>query len=165
MSERIAIISLEDEPEVRQAILRDLEPFTGSFRIEGAEDADDARELIASIAEEGDRVGLILCDHRLPGISGVEFLTELQADESTRSIRKVLLTGQADHADTIQAINSGGLHHYLTKPWRPEELDSVVRQQLTDFVLDAPDIDPLPYVQSLDGVRLMAKVAAAGTID
>ena len=162
---RIAIVSLEDEPEVRQAIIRDLEPFASAFRIEGAEDVEDARDLIASIREEGDSVGLILCDHRLPGTTGVEFLTELQDDALDQAIRKVLVTGQADHQDTIQAINAGGLHHYITKPWQIDELADVVRAQLTDFVLQSPEIDPLPYVGVLDGPRLMEKIARGSAID
>jgi len=162
---RIAIVSLEDEPEVRQAITRDLAPYAESFRIEEAEDVEDARELIASITEEGDMVGLILCDHRLPGTTGVEFLMELQAEEETKSIRKVLVTGQADHLDTIQAINAGGLHHYVSKPWQPEQLVSVVRDQLTEFVMCSPDIDPLPYVSVLDAARLMEKIARGPAID
>ena len=161
---RIAILSLEDEPEVRQAITRDLEPFAETFRIEGAEDTDDARELIASIENDGDLVGLILCDHRLPGQSGVAFLTDLQAEEEHQSIRKVLVTGQADHQDTIRAINAGGLHHYLPKPWKPEQLVAVVREQLTDFVLGA-EVDPLPYVSTLDGSRLMEKISRGPEID
>ncbi len=162
---RIAILSLEDEPEVRQAITRDLESFADSFRIEGAEDVDEARELIASMENDGDLVGLILCDHRLPGTSGVAFLTELQAEEEHQAIRKVLVTGQADHNDTIKAINAGGLHHYLPKPWKPEELVAIVREQLTDFVIQSADIDPIPYVGILDGARLMAKIAHGPSID
>ena len=161
---RIAIVSLEDEPEVRQAITRDLEPFAGAFRIEGAEDVEDARELMASIREDGDVVGLILCDHRLPGTTGVEFLAELQADEETRPIRKVLVTGQADQQDTIMAINAGGLHHYLPKPWLPEQLVVVARDQLTDFVLES-DMDALPYVAVLDGARLMEKISQGSRVD
>lgn len=161
---QIAILSLEDEPEVRQAITRDLEPFAEAFRIEGAEDVEDARELIASIEGEGDLVGLILCDHRLPGTSGVAFLTELQTEEEHQSIRKVLVTGQADHQDTIRAINAGGLHHYLPKPWKPEELVAIVREQLTDFVLGT-EVDPLPYVSILDGTRLMEKISRGPAID
>ena len=162
---QIAILSLEDEPEVRQAITRDLSPYAEAFRIEEAEDVEDARELIASIIDEGDMVGLILCDHRLPGTTGVEFLTELHANEETRSIRKVLVTGQADHQDTIQAINAGGLHHYVSKPWQPEQLVTVVRDELTEFVMRTPDVDPLPYVSVLDAARLMQKIARGPGID
>jgi two-component system chemotaxis response regulator CheY len=165
---QIAIVSLEDEPEVRQAIIRDLEPFAENFRIEGAEDVEDARELMESIEKDGDRVGLILCDHRLPGTTGVDFLSQLNgedAEKEDRGIRKVLLTGQADHNDTIKAINEGGLHHYVPKPWTPERLAEVVRDQLTEFVLLSEDIDPLPYTAVLDGARLMEKVARGPRID
>ena len=161
---RIAIVTLEDEPEVRQAILRDLEPFASSFRIEGAEDVDDVRELIAAIESDGDLVGLVLCDHRLPGTSGIDFLAQLGLEDEHRRIRKVLVTGQADHQDTIRAINAGGIHHYLPKPWRPRQLESIVRDQLTEFVLDS-DVDPLPYVAVLDGPRLMEKIGRGPAID
>ena len=162
---KIAILSLEDEPEVRQAITRDLESFADTFRIEGAEDVEDAKDLIASIKSDGDIVGLILCDHRLPGTTGVDFLTQLQDEPETRAMRKVLVTGQADHQDTIKAINAGGLHHYLPKPWKPEELVAIVREQLTDFVIESPDIDPIPFVGILDGARLMSKIAHGPSID
>ncbi len=162
---RIAIVSLEDEPEVRQAITRDLEPFAEAFRIEGAEDVEEARELLASIRKDGDVVGLILCDHRLPGTTGVDFLTEIEGDEEMRRMRKVLVTGQAGHEDTIRAINAGGLDHYVSKPWLPEQLVAVVREQLTDFVLSSPEVDALPYVGVLDGARLMEKIGRGTRVD
>ena len=55
---RITILSLDDEPEVRQAISRDLEPFAELFRIEVAEDVEDAREVIQSIEDDGDLLGV-----------------------------------------------------------------------------------------------------------
>lgn len=161
---RISILSLDDEPEVRQAITRDLEPFSSLFRIEVAEDVEDAREVIASIDESGDRVGLILCDHRLPGTTGVEFLVQLEADERHRGMRKVLVTGQADQQDTIKAINTGGLDHYIAKPWQAETLQAIVREQLTEFVLDQ-DIDPIPFLSQLNDPRLLDRIARGSRID
>jgi two-component system chemotaxis response regulator CheY len=161
----IAILSIEDEPEVREAIRRDLRPFEKSFRIEAAEDVTDAREAIRQIEAEGACIGLIIADHRLPGQSGVDFLTELQGEESYRAVRKVMLTGQADQQDTIQAINAGGLHHYIAKPWDPEKLVEVVRHELTEFVLHHDDIDPVPFVATLDGPRLMEKISRGPQID
>jgi len=161
---QIAILSVEDEPEVREAIRRDLRLFEEQFRIEAAEDAEDAREAIRLIQADGDVVGLILCDHRLPGASGVDFLTELEAEPENRALRKVLLTGQAGQQDTIRAINEGGLHHYIGKPWQAEELVEVVRSQLTDFVL-AAEINPLPYLAVLDGARLLAATGRGPAVD
>ena len=53
-----------------------------------------------------------------------------------------------------RAINSGGLDHYIAKPWDAEELHAVVREQLTRYVL-AEGINPLPYLSYLDSTRAM----------
>ena len=95
----------------------------------------------------------------MPGESGVDFLTRLQQKEESQAIRKVLITGQADQQDTIKAINQAGLHHYIGKPWQVEDLHAVVREQLTEYVLQNED-DLLPYMAILDSERLMLAVAS-----
>jgi len=158
MSNRIVIMCVEDEPEVRDSIIRDLQPFAGIFRIEAAEDVADARHVLQECIDDGDRVGLVLCDHVLPGETGVSFLVALNHDEATKVIRRVLLTGQAGQEDTIQAVNEGGLDYYIAKPWQPDALRQVVRDQLTEFVLQDED-DLLPYVALLDSKRLLEAVS------
>jgi len=151
----LVVLVVEDEPEVREALVRDLAPIAGSVRIEAAEDAEDAAAVVREVAAAGDLLGLVLADHRLPGRTGVDLLVELEEDPAHRGVtRKVLVTGQAGHADTIRAVNDAGLDHYLAKPWDPEELLAVTRAALTDAVLDA-GLDPLPYVADLDGPRLL----------
>ena len=114
-------------------------------------------ELIAS----GDRVGLALCDHLLPGERGVDYLVELNGDPATRPIRKVLITGQAGLEDTIRAVNEADLDHYIAKPWTVENLHEVVREQLTDYVIDNEE-ELLPFVAVLNGAKLMAAIARHG---
>lgn len=154
---RLAILVIEDEPEVREALERDLEPFADTVRIEPAEDVPDARDVVAEIAADGDLLALILADHRLPGETGVDFLVELAASGDHDAVRTVLVTGQAGHEDTIRAVNEAGLDHYIAKPWTSEELHDVVRHELTEFVL-ATDLDPLPHLRVLDGTRVMGIV-------
>ncbi len=151
---KLAVVVIEDEPGVREALERDLEPLRDTLRIEVAEDAEDAQTILDEIEADGDRVGLLLADHRLPGRSGVEFLVSLHADPATRPIRKVLVTGQADQDDTIRAVNEAGLAHYIAKPWDPEELRDVVREQLTVLVIEE-GIDPLPHLAALDAREVM----------
>ena len=79
-------------------------------------------------------------------------LVEMADDERTANARKVLVTGQADQADTIRAVNEAGLDHYIAKPWRAARLQEVVRAQLTDFVLEA-GLDPLAHPRALDAAR------------
>jgi CheY-like chemotaxis protein len=151
---QILILCVEDEPEVRDALIRDLAPFAEVFPIEEAEDVDDARQALASAYERGLTLGLILCDHLLPGASGVDFLVELHADPHTAAARKVLVTGQAGLEDTVRAVNRAGLDHYIAKPWTAQQLADVVRTQLTEFVLETQE-DVLPFVTALDGPRLL----------
>jgi two-component system chemotaxis response regulator CheY len=157
----IAILCIEDEPEVREAILRDLRPFEKHFRIESAGDTSDAAAILAELANAGDIPGVIVCDHRLPGESGVDFLSKIAAVPEYRHLRKILLTGQAGQEDTIRAINQAGLNHYLAKPWDPVELVKSVREQLTAFVI-SQDIDPMPYLAILDPEPLLEKIRLRG---
>ncbi|WP_136312904.1 response regulator [Actinomyces procaprae] len=151
---KLVILVVEDEPEVRDAVVGDLAPFAATVRIEPAEDVVDAWEAVEDIDADGDLLALVLADHRMPGRSGVDMLVEMDGDGRTAAARKVLVTGQADQADTIRAVNDAGLDHYVAKPWEPAVLQQVVRDQLTGFVLDT-GIDPLPHMRALDRVRAM----------
>ncbi|MDY7100862.1 MAG: response regulator [Actinomycetota bacterium] len=154
----LVVLVVEDEPEVRDAVVRDLAPLADAVRIEAADDVEDARAALADVTGDGDRVALVLADHRLPGATGVDFLVELHRDPATASARKVLVTGQADQSDTIRAVNDADLDHYIAKPWAAEDLVAVAKNALTDYVIEAR-IDPLPYVRSLDGPRLLEAYA------
>lgn len=160
----LAILILEDEPEVRFALERDLIDFADVVRIEPAEDVDDARAVVDDVDAAGDYLALALCDHRLPGTSGVEYLVEMMGDDRTVLTRKVLVTGQADLKDTIRAVNDADLDHYIAKPWDVAELRAVVRQLLTDYV-EIAGINPLPYIKALEADRAMDIVRDWGQAD
>ena len=153
----VTILLLEDEADVRTALERDLEPFWSKIRDEVAQDVPDAWAAIDDILSDGDELALVLSDHRLPGESGVDFLVELTHDERFSSTRTVLVTGQADQDDTIKAVNEASLDYYIAKPWDPQKLVAVVREQLTNYVLES-GINPLPYLPVLDGVRVMEAI-------
>lgn len=158
---KLAILIVEDEPEVRDALIRDVAPFENQFRIEAAESVEDARAALQGLDDAGQQVALVLCDHLLPGVHGVDFLIELNDDKVTNPARKVLVTGQAGLEDTIRAVNDADLDHYIAKPWEEDELQDIVREQLTEYVSRWVD-DLLPYVPILDGAKLMAIIAARG---
>ena len=131
----ILILCVEDEPDVREALERDLAPFAEAFAIEMTEDVEDALAVIEEYRARHVTLGLVLADHVLPGTTGVDLLVQLHDDPATARARKVL-------------------DHYIAKPWTPEDLHSVVRTQLTGFVSESVD-DVLPYVGVLDGAALM----------
>lgn len=152
---RILILCVEDEPEVRDALLRDLEPFATAFRIEAAEDAEDARAVVEKCLGQGNELGLVLCDHVLPGdTQGVDFLVELNNDRRTTAARNILVTGQAGLNETITAVNAADLDFFMPKPWSRDGLQEVVRKYLTSYVIDQVR-DILAYIDVLDRARLL----------
>lgn len=153
MNPTLTLLCVDDESVVLDAVVRDLAPFEEAFRIETALSAAEAGEIVAGLPERGHTLALALCDHLMPGLSGTDFLIALDAGPTTRQARKILLTAQAGQDDTIRAINHGGLDYFIAKPWKPDALREVIRDQLTTYVI-ACELDPLPYFAILDTVRL-----------
>ncbi len=161
---KLSILILEDEPEVRAALERDLMPLSDVVRLEPAEDVEDAWEVIQEVFDDGDLLAVALCDHRLPGTTGVDFMIEAARDPELEATRKVLVTGQADLSDTVRAVNDAHLDHYIAKPWSKEELLAVMREQLTDYVIKQK-LNPLPYMDVLDMPRALEAVRDYGRAD
>ena len=157
MIKQIYILVVEDEPEVLDAIVRDLSVFEQHFSIEMADTAEEARELIRTIYDEKSEIGLILCDHVLPGDNGVELLVEMEKSEETDPVKKILITGQAGLEETVRAVNEANLEHYIAKPWEKEELINTVREHLTDYVIENTK-NPLPYMEVLDGKKIAEEI-------
>ncbi|MDI6400795.1 response regulator [Balneolaceae bacterium ANBcel3] len=162
-SSDIYIICIEDEAEVLDAVVRDLEKLEATFPIDTATSAEEGRDLVNKLLDDGKKIGLIVCDHILPGDNGVELLIELHKDEKTMPAKKVLLTGQAGLDDTVKALNEAKLHHYIAKPWSKEELNEVAVNLLTDFVLEnEPNV--LPFMNVLDAERLSEAIRSGKTL-
>ncbi len=159
----IYIICVEDELQVLDVIVKDLEPLEEVFPIEVAASADEARKLIEEIRQEGGRIGLAVCDHVMPGDSGVDLMVEMQKDPFTERTRKVLLTGQAGLDATIEAVNKARLNRYISKPWDPAQLLDVAKEELTQFVIEQ-EKDLLPYMGVLDASRLQEEIRARGYV-
>lgn len=160
---RIYILCVDDEASVLEAVERDLAPIEDTFPLESASNTQEAREVISRILEEGNKLGLILCDHVMPGQYGVDFLIELNRKPETAKTRKVLLTGQAGLEATIDAVNKANLNHYIAKPWKAADLEQTVRTQLTEYILENGE-DPTPYMKELDPLRLSEAIYRKGLL-
>ncbi|TVQ66041.1 MAG: response regulator [Balneolaceae bacterium] len=159
----IYILCIEDEQEVLDAVVRDLEKLEEQFPVETANSAEEARDVIEKLLDDDKKIGLILCDHILPGDNGVELLIELHNDERTHASRKVLLTGQAGLDDTVRALNEARLHHYIPKPWTREELLEAAVNLLTDFVIEEEE-NILPYMSTLDAEKISESIRTRRSI-
>ena len=114
------ILTIDDDPAVLQTISRDLRKQYGErFRIVRADSGAKALEATQQLKLRGNTVALFLADQRMPGMSGVEFLS--QGSEIFPKAKRALLTAYADTNAAIDAINTAQLDYYLLKPWDPPE--------------------------------------------
>jgi DNA-binding response OmpR family regulator len=111
---------IDDEAPIRLLCKVNLE----AEGIEVLEAGDGVTGLEVARAEKPDA---ILLDVMMPGLDGWNVAEELLADESTSAIPIIFLTARADLRDRVRGMDAGGLD-YITKPFNPLELASVVRQ-------------------------------------
>jgi thioredoxin reductase (NADPH) len=129
------ILTVDDDPEVLQAVARDLRREYGDrFRILRAESGAIALEALEKLKLRNEPVALFLVDQRMPQMSGVEFLE--QALSMFSDAKRALLTAYADTDAAIRAINSTSIDYYLMKPWDPpeERLYPVLNDLLDDWL-------------------------------
>jgi thioredoxin reductase (NADPH) len=117
---RPVLLTVDDDRTVSRAVARDLRRYYGDrYRVVRAESGADALAVLRELTARGEATALLLADHRMPGMTGVEFLE--QAMDLVPSAKRVLLTAYADTDAAIRAINDVDLDHYLLKPWDPPE--------------------------------------------
>ncbi|WP_047050037.1 response regulator [Vibrio mexicanus] len=143
------ILCVDDERDVLDGVLQDLECFEEHFIVEAAQSVEEAKEIIQECQEDEVTLALILCDHIMPEQNGISFLIELSQEAATKNTKKLLLTGQADLEDTVEAVNHSSLDFYIAKPWIGKELRETITRQLTEYMI-ANEADLLPWAQVLD---------------
>ncbi|MCA9186309.1 MAG: response regulator, partial [Planctomycetales bacterium] len=120
------VLCVDDEENVLRSLKRLLrrEPFKLLT-------ANGAAEGLAAMGREP--VHLVISDHRMPEMTGTEFLAEVQRrwPETVR----VVLSGFADAASVVEAINEGRVFRFLAKPWNDDELKANIRACLDQYEL------------------------------
>jgi thioredoxin reductase (NADPH) len=115
-----AILTVDDEPAVSQAITRDLRRHYGAeYQIVRAASGPEALTVLTDFVLRDRPVALIASDQRMPAMTGVELLE--QSRRHAPEAKLVLLTAYADTDVAIKAINDIALDYYLMKPWDPPE--------------------------------------------
>ncbi|MDR3435189.1 sigma-54 dependent transcriptional regulator [Telmatospirillum sp.] len=112
MSEIPIVLIVDDEVRSQEALRRVL---ADEFEVLTASSAAEAEALL-----DVEMVDVVLCDQKMPGCTGVEFLKEVR-HRWPDSVR-MIISGYTDSEDIIAGLNEAGIYQYITKPWDPDEL-------------------------------------------
>lgn len=112
------LLVIDDEPSILSSLRRQ---FRKNYQVHIANSAQEGLKVMKEHP-----IQVIISDQRMPGMSGAAFFDQIKHEypDATR----LLLTGYADIQAVIEAINDGNIFRYITKPWDPTELDTIVRE-------------------------------------
>ena len=120
--ESTTVLVIDDEAPIRLLCRVNLE--AEGMRVLEASDGPSGLD-----SARGDVPDVILLDVMMPGLNGWQVAEELLEDERTQGIPIVFLTARAELRDRARGLDAGGLD-YVTKPFNPIELASLVRDVL-----------------------------------
>src|SRR6516164_5232498 len=127
MAAKPCLLVVDNEPDLVQSV-KDLLRF--DYRVLGATRATEGLRIMSAEAVE-----IVMSDQRMPEMTGVEFLSSLK--QTHPDTVRLLFTAYADLNAVIDAINEGSVYRYISKPWAPDELRTVLRQAHEYYVLQA----------------------------
>ncbi|MDP8935766.1 MAG: response regulator [Cyanobacteriota bacterium] len=124
------ILCVDDERMVLDSLRTQLAAeFGNAYTYEGAEDAEEALDVISELYDEKNTLILIICDWLMPGIKGDELLIRIH--QNYPHVIKIMLTGQADQVAIERAKKQANLHSCLSKPWLESDLLETIKSGLS----------------------------------
>jgi type II secretory ATPase GspE/PulE/Tfp pilus assembly ATPase PilB-like protein/FixJ family two-component response regulator len=120
------LLIVDDEPNVLKALQRVFREER--YKISTASGGPEALALL-----ERQRVHLMMTDHQMPGMSGADLLR--RAKSLSPDTIRIMLTGQADIAAVMGAVNEGAVYKFVLKPWNDDDLRVTVALALEQYEL------------------------------
>lgn len=106
------VLFIDDEEENRLLFQA---TFRKEFNVVLAADLNSAWQVL-----ETEDVHVVICDQRMPGVAGSEALRRIR--ERHPQVHRMLITAHADLQALVDALNEGGVCHYIQKPWEVAEV-------------------------------------------
>lgn len=128
---RINILVVDDMEAIRSMVKACLRHLGASKIDVGINGEDGWRKLNEK------KYDLVVCDWDMPKMSGIELLKQVRGSEKHKHIPFLLLTASTEKERVISAINNG-VSDYLTKPFKPKELEFRIIKMLPKVRLDLP---------------------------
>jgi DNA-binding NtrC family response regulator len=119
------VLYVDDEPAL-------LDSFKAMFRKEEVEVYTlQYPEMINKVINNYGPFAVVISDERMPNLQGHQLLEIVKSNNL--NTQRYLVTGFSSLEDTIKAINIGGIHRYIPKPWKEEEVKNLVKEGIDTF--------------------------------
>ncbi|WP_131667509.1 two-component system response regulator NarL [Psychrobacter pygoscelis] len=129
------LLLVDDHPMLRRGLL-DLLSLESD--VEVVAEADNGSEALEYLQDH--KVDLVILDHRMPVLSGIETLKEIKAREIEA---KILLFTVSNSGDDVQEALKLGVDGYLLKDMDPDEIIGDIRKILRGELVISPDLAPI----------------------
>ncbi len=126
MNKEVQALFIDDEESIIDSIQRLF--IKEPYGVVATTDLGHARETL-----NRGNIKVVICDHRMPVMMGVEFLKRVKADHP--GVIRILFTGYTDFPMVEEAINQGEIYRFISKPWKTTELLATVRQAIAHYDL------------------------------
>jgi DNA-binding response OmpR family regulator len=146
-----SVLFVDDERSICSALKRTFRQHR--FTVHTAHSGQEALTIL-----DNNSVDVIVSDQRMPGMSGTELLSIVK--QQFPRMGRIMLSGQSNTKDLIQAINEAQVEHFIPKPWNAKELVQVVKEALPPQSDNKPGTSllPLQNVVSLEGALIKKQV-------
>ncbi|MBF0561194.1 MAG: response regulator [Alphaproteobacteria bacterium] len=124
--DRCRLLLVDDEIDILDSLRR---LFHRDYEVVAAGGGRAAFDVLGNV-----RIDLIICDQRMPDITGDQVLAA--ARECQPEAVRILLTGYSDMETLVKCVNEAGLYRYVTKPWEPTAFRQMVAKALEDLQHD-----------------------------
>jgi FixJ family two-component response regulator len=125
------LLLVDDEENITSALVRLLR--RDGYTILRASSGAEGLVLLAQ-----NKVGVIISDQRMPGMSGVEFLSKVR--EAYPNTVRIVLSGYTELNSVTDAINRGAVYKFLTKPWEDDLLRANVEEAFQRYEMRMENI-------------------------
>jgi len=151
------VLMVDDEQRILDAARRNLH---GQFELSTASSGADALEQLGDGLRVGAPFAVLVSDMNMPVMSGAVLLAK--AHQLDPNLVELVLSGQADLASTISAVNDGNLFRFLTKPCDTDDLTRAIEDGLRQYQLVTSEHELLE--QTLNGaVEVLTELIATAS--
>lgn len=156
MQKLTKVLFIDDERHIRQANRQTLE--LADCDVTCLDCAEEALPLL-----QGDWPGIIICDIRLPGMDGLEFLEKVQGID--RDLPVIMITGHGDVSTAVKAMRIGA-YDFIEKPYSSERLVKTVQRALEKrgLTLENRSLRTELEAHSAPGPRIIGKTPGIGQL-